>query len=358
MILILRNNKVLLALVLLLAVASGQQPVDDTAFELQRTQQLLGVPLKEFPPPQGLTGLDELPASAPTCRFSVTQQPLSGAKPRAFYEERQQVQGRGPDGTLYEAYVGHFDPKQIVPGHHPISTPANTRQRYGTHYGYGYNPQDAFIGQRQAGWLNPVLFFRDVGSHTTAPHYIAIDSRRQVHLAVADVNIFQNNRLDLYWAIGDPASGKWTEAWLIDRRGFTSWSLPWMGASGDKVHLLWTWCDASVHTDAPGMGIFHVEWSNGGFSRKLRVVSGVVKQFDAAIDPRSGRLLIVFSKDDDYEHVYVISRSSDGRWTRPAQLPIGIAKNDTDASVSATSGGAFIIRIGSMNTTEWMLNPQ
>jgi len=353
-----KNHKILLALGLLLAIASAQQPVDDTAFELLRTQQLLGVPLKEFPPPQGLTGLDELPASAAQFKFSVTQQPLSGAKPRAFYDLRQQVEARGPDGTIYEAYVGHYDPEQIVPGHYPISTPANTRQRYGAHYGYGYNPQDAFIGQRQAGRLNPVLFFRDVGSHTTAPHYIAIDSRGQVHLAVADVNIFQDNRLDLYWAIGDPASGKWTEAWLIDRRGFTSWSYPWMGVSGDKVHLLWTWCDMSIHKDAPGMGMFHVEWSNGKLSRKVRIAEGVVKQFDAAIDPQSGRLLIAFSKDDDDEHVYVITRSSDGSWTRPAQLPIRIAKADTDASVSATSGGAFIIRIGSTDTKEWVLNPR
>lgn len=355
---ILRNHKALLALVLLLAVLSGQQPVDDTASESLRTQQLLGVPLKEFPAPQGLTGLDELPASAPTFKFSVTPQSLSGANPRAFYDVRNSVEARGPDGAIYEAYVGHYDPKQIIPGRYPISTPANTRQRYGTHYGYGYNPQDVFIGQRQAGLLNPVLFFRDVGSHTTAPHYIAIDSRRQVHLAVADVNIFQNNRLDLYWTIGDPASGKWTEAWLIDRRGFTSWSHPWMAASGDKVHLLWTWCDLSVHKDAPGMGMFHVEWGNGKFNRKVRIVADPVKQFDAAIDPQSGRLLIVFSKDDDYEHVYVISRSLDGAWTRPAQLPIPIAKGDTDASVSAASGGAFIIRIGSTNTKEWVLNPK
>jgi len=61
----------------------------------------------------------------------------------------------------------------------------------------------------------------DVGSYDTAPHHLAIDKKGMVHLIVADVNIFQDNRLDLYWAIGDPATGKWTAAWLLDRRGFT-----------------------------------------------------------------------------------------------------------------------------------------
>jgi hypothetical protein len=337
-----------------------QTPQDeDTAFEASQTQKLLGVPVKEFPPPQGLSGLDELPASAPTFKFTVTERPLSGAPPRAWYELRRKVEARAPDGTLYEAYSGYDDPKEIVPGDRPASTPSNTRQRYGTHHGYAFNPQDDFIGRRESGRLKPTLFFRDVGSHTTAPHYLAIDGKGQAHLAVADVNIFQDNRLDLYWMVGDLASGKWAEAWLIDRRGFTSWSHPWVGAWGDKVHLLWMWSDVSVHKDAPGMGIFHVERSPGGFSRKVRVVPGVVKDFDAAIDPQSGRLLIVFSKEVDGKDdgVYVVSGSEGGSWTRPARLHYQIGKGD-DASIEATGGGAFIIRTGAQDTREWVLTPR
>ena len=338
-----------------------QQPPDDsdTAYEAFQTQKLLGVPVKEFPPPQGRTGFDELPAAAPAFKFTVTERPSSGAKPRAWYGDRQKVQARAPDGTLYEAYLGHDDPEEIVPGNRPASTPENTRQRYGTHHGYGYNPQDVFIGRREAGRLRPTLFFRDVGSHTTSPHYLAIDSKGQAHLAVADVNIFQANRLDLYWVVGDPASGRWAEAWLIDRRGFTSWSNPWMGAWGDKVHLLWMWCDVSVHKDAPGMGMFHVEWGPGGFGRKVRVISGVVRELDAAVDPQSGRLLIAFTKEagGKSDGVYVVSRSEGGNWTRPARLHPRIGKDD-DASVEAAGGGAFIIRTGPANTREWVLNPK
>lgn len=53
-------------------------------------------------------------------------------------------------------------------------------------------PEDVYIGRREAGRIKPTLFFRDVGSHTTAPHYLAIDNRGMVHLAVADVNISQH----------------------------------------------------------------------------------------------------------------------------------------------------------------------
>ena len=343
------------------ASANRPQPPqdDDTAFEASQTQRLLGVPVKEFPPPQGLSGFDEIPASAPTFKFTVTERPLSGAQPRAWYETRQKVEARAPDGTLYEAYLGNDDPKEIVPGNRTVSTPENTRQRYGTHHGYAYHPQDVFIGRRESGRLKSTLFFRDVGSHTTAPHYLAIDGKGQAHLSVADVNIFQDNRLDLYWVIGNLASGKWAEAWLIDRRGFTSSSQPWMGAWGDKVHLLWTWYDASVHKNAPGMGMFHVERSPGGFGRKVRVVPGVVEGLDAAVDPRSGRLLIVFSKEvggkDD--GVYVVSRSGSGSWTRPARLHSQVGKYD-DASVEAAGGGAFIIRTGAPDTREWVLTPK
>lgn len=336
------------------------RPPDDSdaAFESAQTGKLLGVPLKEFPLPQGLAGFDEHPPSAHAFKFTVTERPLSGVKPKVWYEDRPRVQARGPDGTLYEAYLGRDDPKEVVPGNRPASTPENTRQRYDTHHGYAYNPDDVFVGRREAGRLKASLFFRDVGSHTTAPHALAIDGRGQAHLAVADVNISQDNRLDLYWAVGDPASGRWAEAWLIDRRGFTSWSKPWMGAWGDKVHLLWTWCDVSVHKDAPGMGLFHVERSPAGFGRKVRVVPGVVRELDAAVDPQSGRLLIAFSMDDDSkaDGVYVVSRTAGGVWTRPARLHPRV-RNVGEASVEAAGGGAFIIRTGATDTREWVLTP-
>jgi hypothetical protein len=339
------------------AQPSGQRAPEaesDSDFEASQTQKLLGVPVQDFPPPQGLTGFDELSAAAPAFRFTVTERPPSGAKPRASYETRQKVQARAPDGSVYEAYLGQDNPGEIAPGHGFVSTLENRRQRYGTHHGYEYSPEDVFVGKRENGRLKPTLFFRDVGSHTTAPHYLAIDSREQAHLVVADVNIFQDNRLDLYWVIGDSMLGKWTTAWLVDRRGFTSWSHPWSAAWGDKVHLLWNWCDVSVHKRAPGMGLFHVQWGPGGFARKVRIIPGVVQEWDAAIDPKSGRLLVVFSKDDG---VYVISRSENGGWTRAVHLHPRINKR-CEVSVEAVAGGHFVIRTDAEVTREWELRQE
>lgn len=171
---------------------------------------------------------------------------------------------------------------------------------------------------------------------------------------MADVNNFQDNRLDLYWVSGNPVTGKWTAAWLVDRRGFTSWSNPWSAAWSDKVHLIWTWRDVSVNKGAPGMGAFHVEWTPDGFSRKVRVIPGVVQEWDAAIDPKSGRLLIVFSKDDG---VYVVSRSENSGWTRVARLHPRIKKR-SDVSVEASKGGSFVIRTSSEDLREWVLRPE
>jgi hypothetical protein len=265
------------------------------------------------------------------------------------------VTARAPEGSVYEAYCGYDDPAEIVPGHGFVSNFENRRQWYENHLGYGYMPKDIYIGKREAGRIKPALFFRDVGSHTTAPHYRTIDNRGMAHLAIADVNISQDNRLDLYWVIGDPNSGKWNSAWLIDRRGFTSWSHPWSAAWGDKVHLLWDWCDVSIHKNAPGMGAFHVEWSPNGFGRKTRIFTTPVGAFDAAVDPQSGLLVIVVARDAG--GVYVLSRSADGKWTRPSGLAAKLSGLD-GVSIEATDSDAFIIRAGGEDTKEWLLRPR
>ncbi|MFS8085225.1 MAG: hypothetical protein ACMG6H_06310 [Acidobacteriota bacterium] len=341
--------------------APQDQPVDDIAFEAAQTAKLLGVPLQNFPAPQGLKGFDELPINARPFRFTLKAQPRSGPPPRVSFETRKIVTARAPDGSIYEAYTGYDDVAEIVPGHNFVSNFENRRQWYENHLGYGYMPENVYIGKRELGRIRPTLFFRDVGSHTTAPDYIAVDSQGLVHLAVADVNISQNNRLDLYWVIGDPKTGKWNAAWLVDRRGFTSMSYPWNAAWKDKVHLIWTWCDVSIHKNAPGMGAFHVEWSPNGPGRKTRFFQWAVGEIDAAVDQESGLLVIVVAKDTG--GVYVLSRSADGKWTRPSLLHPTLTGHN-DVSIEAIGGGAFVIRtdssyIGgeSANTKEWSLRP-
>lgn len=341
-----------------------QEPAaDDIAFEEAQTAKLLGVPLQKFPAPQGLNGMDEIPATAPPFTFTLKSQPPSGPSPRVYFEERKIVKAVAPDGSIYEAYCGRDDnaSQDIAPGHGFVSSFENRRQWYGTHHGYGFMPANVYIGKREAGRIKPTLFFRDVGSHTTAPHALAIDNRGMIYLAVADVNISQGNRLDMYWVIGDPRTGKWTAAWLIDRRGFTSWSHPWSAAWNDKVHLIWDWCDVSYNKREPNMGAYYVEWSPNGFGLKTRIFAGPVRELDAAIDQRSGLLVIVLVKDAG--GVYVLSRSAEGKWTKPRLLHRSLT-GDPDVSIAAAENGAFVIRTSSDimrersdSTKEWLLRP-
>jgi hypothetical protein len=339
------------------------RPADEVAFEEAQTAKLLGVPLQKFPAPQGLNGMDEIPASARPFSFILKSQTPTGPAPRVYFEERKIVKAAAPDGSIYEAYCGRDDDGayEVARDRRFVSTFENRRQWYENHLGYGYMPLNVYIGKREAGLIKPTLFFRDVGSQTTAPHALAIDNQGMVHLAVADVNISQDNRLDMYWVTGDPKKGKWTSAWLIDRRGFTSWSHPWSGAWRDQVHLLWDWCDVSIHKTAPGMGAYHVDWSANGFGRKTRFFAGPVRELEAAIDQRSGLLVIVLVKDTG--GVYVLSRTAEGKWTRATRLHPSLT-GTPDVSITANANGAFVIRTNSDvmreradSTREWLVRP-
>ena len=320
------------------------------AYEAQQTPKLLGVAVQTFPRPQGLNGYDDLPPNRSPLRFRLTERSPTLPPPQEPYETRSIVKAHAPDGSIYEA-ISTRDEEQLTPNHGFVSTYENRRQMYGTHHDYEFSPENVYIGRRVNGLLKPLLFFRDIGSHDTAPHHFAVDNKGMVHLAVADVNIFQENRLDLYAVIGDPATGKWTSAWLIDRRGFTSSSRPWTAAWADKVNLLWHWCDESYNKNDPGMGIFHLQWTPSGWGRKVRVVKGVPRAWEAALDPRSGRVLVVYS---NARGVYVTSRPEGGSWTRSTLLSPGL-KGGVSVSVTAAHDGTFIIGTDQFEPREWVL---
>lgn len=328
------------------------------AFEARQTDKLLGVAVQNFPAPQGITGWDDLPLNRPPLRFSATKRAPKLPSPRPYFEPRAIVKAQAPDGSIYEGYSGR-DEYELTPDHGIVSTYENTRQMYGTHHGYAYNPQDVYIGKRVNGRIKPQLFFRDVGSHNTAPFHFAVDSKGMVHLVVADVNIFQDNRLDLYWVIGDPATGKWTSAWLIDRRRFTSSSHTWTAAWGEKVNVFWTWSDQTYHKNAPGMGIFHLEWSPAGPGRKLRIVRGVPQTWDAAIDPQSGRILVAYAATN---RVYLTSRTAGGAWTRPTLMNPGPRGYFMALSVASTGDDSFVVDVGNGfhdgQNSEWVVRIQ
>jgi hypothetical protein len=330
---------------------SQNDPSDSTAdkFEITQTEKLLGVPLQNFPQPQGPAKFDELPANRPGLRFTVTEQPVTGPTPRPSFETRSLVQAKGPDGSVYEAYCTR-ETSQVIVGSNQPSSAQSTRQMYGTHHGYGYTPEDVYIGKRVGNRIKTALFFPDVGSHETAPHHFAIDNKGMVHLIVADVNIYQHNRLDLYWVIGDPGTDKWTAAWLVDRRGLTSSSHPWSGAAADKVNLLWYWEKQGLDS-SPDEGIFYLQWQPRGFGRKVRVVTGRVSSWDAAVDPQSGKLLLVYSDDHG---VYLTLRNEGGTWTTPVSFNKSLTKPHV-VSATIVSDRAFIIRTAYEATREWVV---
>ncbi|HZK79503.1 MAG TPA: hypothetical protein VFC46_00510, partial [Humisphaera sp.] len=185
--------------------------------------------------------------------------------------------------------------------------------------------------------IRPTLFFRDVGVHNDAPHSIAIDKAGHCHLIIADGNNFRKDRFDLYWMIGNPVSGKWENAFLIDGRDFISSPRPLVIASGDDIHLLWNRQASRNEDQATESGLFYVERVGNHFGRKVRLISGEVRSWDAAIDLRSGRVVAAISRGDG---VYVASLVHH-RWTRPTKLPVFEAR-ETDVVVTAASGGFLI----------------
>ena len=109
------------------------------------------------------------------------------------------------------------------------------------------------------------------------------------------------------------------------------------------------------------MGAYHVEWSANGFGRKTRIFTNPVGEMDAAVDQESGLLVIVLAKDDG--GVYALSRSSDGKWTRPSLLHPTLTGHN-DVSIEAVGSGDFVIRTDSSwmggdsaKTKEWLLRP-
>lgn len=287
--------------------------------------------------------------------------------------ERREVIAKEPDGSEWVAFCGRFKDGGGFP-----STRINRRHRYG---GGSFHPADIYIGKRVDGEMRPVLFFRDVGSHDTSPHDFAIDGDGRFHLAVADVDIGQNNRLEVYWLVGDPKSRRWKAAWLVDhRRTFTYAASPRLTSWDHHMQLVWFVERPRAEsreegTDAPRAAgareareepsctsIYHVAWKPAGFGPKVRVIAfpGAITGFDVAQDPRTGTLLIAFSTG---RGISLIARSRDGRWSRVEALDPSVPCG-RPVSVAALGDGRFVIRAGPgwmdpgmVAAAEWLLIP-
>jgi hypothetical protein len=325
------------------------------SFESAETARVLGIKVTGFEGAQGVSTFQEIDPTWQALKLTTRSRPLTGPTPLPNYEQRKSIQAKAPDGTIYYGLAGRFGEGRVLPGPGGDSTNQNPRQMYATHLGYGFNPADVFIGKFQNNKIKTALFFRDIGSHETAPFHFTIDSKGNVHLIVADVNISANNELNVFSLTGDPRTGKWTDAVLLDRRGFTSSSHPWSATSGETIHLMWNWGDATYDVMNPGMGLFYIDWANGKYGQKLRVISGLIETYSAAVDSKTGKLLVVARVG---EIVYVTLRAADGTWRKAIELSPKIASLLYDLSVHAAGDGSFIVRGSGSGRLEWVLRPQ
>jgi len=335
--------------------------------ERAATEKLLGVKVNDLP---AMKEFDESDPNSPTFKATILLQGSSQADFDPDLGMRSSVYATASDGSVWEAYCGKPGPKQVQfpelglsssPAPPPEivepyedfkSTPGNTRQSYDTHLGYAFNPLDIFVGKTKNGRLATTLFFRDVGSHTTAPHHMAIDQSDNIHLVVADVNISDNNSLDLYWVVGSVNGSKWTSAYEIDRRGFTSIAKVWNGAYHDTVHVLWSW--DTGQNKSPEMGLYHIEKSLSGFSKKVRIFKGDVWSMSAAIDLKSGRILVAITNNED---CYLISKNPGEKWTRPTPMNKPEFRN---AYIQLLPGDSdnFVLSVNNMNSVAtWSIQP-
>jgi len=225
--------------VTVLVIQKWRDRSDD--YEAIQTRKLLGVDVKTFPEPQGAAGFDEIQFTDDFFVVRTTERAPSGPDPPYSYKSMPTLRATHPDGTVYMAHCGHSDDPIIADVDEIGATERWMRRHIHPHNDH-YWPSDVLIGPLTETRLHPILVFRDVGSHISAPHHFVIDSRGKCHLMIADVFVMENNRLKLYWVIGDLGRKVWEDATLIEwERSFTGSSRPHSVSLGDSVHVIWTW---------------------------------------------------------------------------------------------------------------------
>lgn len=314
-------------------------PTDPAEFERVQTERWLGFAPAAFEGPKV-----DLPADAAPVEFVVEERKATGEDPRGWFSGRPRVRAAGPDGVRLLA-VCDREPPKLAPG--ARTWPSDRTNRRHDHAAGQISPADVWIGRETPEGFVPVLFFRDVGSHASAPHAFAFDSKGRCHLVVADVDVAQKNRLVLLWLVGDPATGKWIEATEIVRRSsFTSWAHPYLATRGDELHLVWS---EVVQGDPADSGIYHLVRTPDGFGPKTRIHAGPSDGFDRALHPETGRLAVAFS---DRAGVSVAVRDPDGTWGAPVRVLE--EAGERPVSIEPAPDGAFVLRPRE-DPKEWLL---
>src|SRR5262245_61780685 len=162
---------------------------NDDEFEMAKTKELLGgdvVDLSQKLQPSKRLEIKDLRA----LEFTANVQPFAGKNVPQSFHQRTIVHATSKADKEYAAFCGSpkneiFDSRDKF-----TSDLGNRRHRYRDMY----HPPDVIIGSRQDKMITPLLFFRDVGSHTTRPHAFSVDDDNKAHLIVSDVLISSENR--------------------------------------------------------------------------------------------------------------------------------------------------------------------
>jgi hypothetical protein len=143
---------------------------------------------------------------------------------------------------------------------------------------------------------------------------LAIDGDGKAHLVVSDVLIGENNRLKVYWAIGDLGSKKWEKLYLVEHVAeFHYWSSPKAVSTKDRVHL--------ILENSKGNKVTYLEhhsWNKKeDFSLPTIIHEGPDVEFDVAECQFGDSLLMVYSSK---EGIFLVGHQ-DGTWRGARLLP-------------------------------------
>jgi hypothetical protein len=305
-------------------------------YELAQTVRLLGVDVRTFPEPQGLAGFDEVQYGDDFFTTKTTERPPSGPDPPYWYKSHPTRRAMHPNGTAYLAYCGHSDDPIIADLNEIGETQHWMRRHIHPNNDY-YWPSDVFVGPLTNTRLHPILVFRDVGSHDSAPHSFAIDGRGKCHLMVSDVFVKDNNRHKLYWVIGDLEKKIWEQATLIEcERLFTGWARPDSVRLGDSVHLIWSWHPL----EGPGR-LCYLEWTPRGFGRKIVLTRELGDYSCISVDPQHGLIVVAYSTAGG---VFYSLRTDEQSWTRPKLLHEAV-NADVRLNVTGIGNSRFAFRV-------------
>src|SRR5207249_7531953 len=114
-------------------------------------------------------------------------------------------------------------------------------------------------------------------------------------------------------------------------------------------HLIWNWRGRGARGE-----ICYVEWTPKRFGRKLHLHDRSGENLDVAVDPKTGRILLVFSNE---EGVFVASRPAKGQWTKPVRLEPHLTTEHT-VSVEALGKSEFVVRVKHGTMSQFLVRPK